>query len=353
MVRCFAFVTATLLGKKHIYRNFTSRLNYCNYKSSCKDDMQRSQRRGRPANRADQDSPTCTIAPGNSHVPITGTSSSSENNVRKRHQTDPIRARYLHSLNVASSEPPLNTSPKRNHCSSRLRSSSQIEKIPIHHEPLKDDNAKVDADLVSALSSCSLSSTSSSKDMPPTCIITRQADSTDLKYIFPAASTSPSSSTSMSPFSSSSNIFAWERTYSRQSFSSLNSMSSSFDIEDDETSTTSSKKQRGVSFDATVSIKPIPTRNEYSNRIKPYLWSTPQELQQNARRNIFEFASEHYDWQRAVEESDMYIHAETGERIHPIHVQAAAARAQRAAAATVNSSRDHFIDMSRNKAAQN
>ena len=130
-------------------------------------------------------------------------------------------------------------------------------------------------------------------------------------------------------------------------------MSSSFDIEDDETSTTSSKKQRGVSFDATVSVKPIPTRNEYSDRIKPYLWSTPQELQQNARRNIFEFASEHYDWQRAVEESDMYIHAATGERIHPIHVQAAAARAQRAAAATVNSSRDHFIDMSRNKAAQN
>lgn len=131
-------------------------------------------------------------------------------------------------------------------------------------------------------------------------------------------------------------------------------MSSSFDIEDDETSTTSSKKQRGVSFDATVSIKPIPTRNEYSDRIKPYLWSSKEELHANARRNFFEFASEHYDWQRAVEESDMYIHAETGERIHPIHVQAAAARAQRAAAAasTVNSSRDHFIDMSRNKAAQ-
>ena len=271
--------------------------------------------------------------------------------MRKRHQTDPIRARYLLSLNVASSEPPLNTSPKRNPCSSRLRSSLQIEKIPIHHEPLKDDNSKVDEDLISALSSCSLS-TSPSKDMPPTCIIMRQADSSDLKYIFPATSTSPPS-TSMSPSSSSASIFAWERTYSCQSFSSLNSMSSSFDIEDDETSTTSSKKQRGVSFDATVSIKPIPTRNEYSDRIRPYLWSTPQELQQNAHRNIFEFASEHYDWQQAVEESDMYIHAETGERIHPIHVQAAAARAQRAAAAAANSSRDHFIDMSRNKAAQN
>ena len=296
---------------------------------------------------ADRDSPT--IAQRNSHVPITSSSSSA--NVRKRHQTDPIRAKYLHSLNVASPEPPLNTSPKRNNCSSKLRSSSQIEKIPIHHEPLKDDNAKVDEDLMSALSSCSLS-TSPSKDMPPTCIITRQADSTDLKYTFPAISTtSPPSSTSMSSSSSSANIFAWERTYSRQSFSSLNSMSSSFDIEDDEASTTSSKRQRGVSFDATVSIKPIPTRNEYSDRIKPYLWSTPQELQQNARRNIFEFASEHYDWQRAVEESDMYIHAETGERIHPIHVQAAAARAQRAAA--TSSSRDHFIDMSRNKAAQN
>ena len=264
---------------------------------------------------------------------------------KKRHQSeamphaDPIRARYLHSLNVASSEPSLNTSPKR-HKIDRQPTSSQIEKIPIHHEPLKDDNAKIDPDLVSALSSCSLASLSSkeSSAMPPSCIITIQPDSTDLKYI-------PSSS--MSPPTSS--AFRWDRTYSRASLSSLYSISSSLDG-DDETSTTSSKK-RGVSFDASVSVKPIPTRNEYSDRIRPHLWTSPQEIERNARRNIFEFASEHYDWQRAVEETDMFIHAETGERVHPIHVQAAAARAQRTAAAS--RSRDHFIGMSRNKAAQN
>jgi len=251
---------------------------------------------------------------------------------------DPIRARYLHSLNVAPSEPSLNASPKR-HISDRQQTSSQIEKIPIHHEPLKDDNAKIDPDLVSALSSCSLSSLPSKESpvIPPSCIITLQPDSTDLKYIPSSSMSSPTSS-----------AFRWERTYSRSSFSSLHS-SSSFDG-DDETSTTSCKK-RGVSFDAAVSVKPIPTRNEYSDRIRPHLWTSPQEIERNARRNIFEFASEHYDWQRAVEETDMFIHAETGERVHPIHLQAAAARAQRAASAS--RSRDHFIGMSRNKAAQN
>ena len=290
--------------------------------------------------------------PGNSRLPA-NTYSYNEK-ARKRYQAapishaDPIRTRYLHSLNVASSEPCLNTPPKQNN-GHRLQSNSQIEKIPIHHEPLKDDNAKIDEDLASALSSCSLAS-STSKDTPPACVIIRQPDSTDLKYIFPVASTSPAKSSSMSPSSSSSSIFARESTYCRQSFSSLHSMASSFDdIEDDGNSTTSSRK-RGVSFDASVSVKSIPTRNEYSNRIKPYLWSSPEEIQRNARRNIFEFASEHYDWQQAVEDDGMYVHSLTGERIHPIHVQAAAARAQRGAAA--NRSRDHFIDKSRHKAAQ-
>jgi len=294
-------------------------------------------------------------SPTDSRLPVASSSFSGKAKKRRQAETmpnaDPIRTKYLHSLNVTSSETPLNTSPKRNH-SDRLRSSSHIGKIPIHHEPLKDDNAKIDADLVSAMSSCSFASSSSkeSSTMPPSCIITCQPDSTDLKYTFPAVSASPPSSLMSSSSSCSSNRFAWDRTYSRQSFSSLRSISSSSFDGDDESSTNSSKI-RGVSFNATVSVKPIPTRNEYSDRIKPYLWTSPQEIQQNVRRNIFEFASEHYDWKRAVEETDMFIHTETGERVHPIHVQAAAARAQRAAAAS--SSRDHFIGMSRNKAAQN
>lgn len=52
------------------------------------------------------------------------------------------------------------------------------------------------------------------------------------------------------------------------------------------------KKTKSISFHDDVNVVPIPMRTEYSNRVKTRLWSSVLELQQNARRNTIEFASE-------------------------------------------------------------
>lgn len=53
-----------------------------------------------------------------------------------------------------------------------------------------------------------------------------------------------------------------------------------------------SKKAKSLTFNETVEVVPIPMRNEYSNRVRSRLWSTPFELHSNAIRNSIEFASE-------------------------------------------------------------
>uniref|UniRef100_A0A6V2MXM8 Uncharacterized protein n=1 Tax=Ditylum brightwellii TaxID=49249 RepID=A0A6V2MXM8_9STRA len=83
-------------------------------------------------------------------------------------------------------------------------------------------------------------------------------------------------------------------------------------------------KDRKVSFKTTVSILPIPTRFDYSDRIKAVLWSSHQEINLNMNRNKIEFSSENWDWRQAVEDREMIICVETGERIHPVHSTLAA-----------------------------
>jgi hypothetical protein len=52
------------------------------------------------------------------------------------------------------------------------------------------------------------------------------------------------------------------------------------------------KRRKQISFVETVSVIPIPARNEYSSRVRQRLWSNATEIQQNARRNAVEFISE-------------------------------------------------------------
>jgi hypothetical protein len=77
------------------------------------------------------------------------------------------------------------------------------------------------------------------------------------------------------------------------------------------------KRGRGVSFDSSVEVHPIPCRGAYSDRIKNTLWTPPLELQENAIRNTFEFAAEGWDWKSVAEDTDMVLYE--GERIHPVH----------------------------------
>jgi hypothetical protein len=60
-------------------------------------------------------------------------------------------------------------------------------------------------------------------------------------------------------------------------------------------------------------------RTEYSNLVKERLWSSANDLYQNAVRNSIEFAAEGWNW-RTVADDDQMIQSPSGERIHPIHL---------------------------------
>jgi hypothetical protein len=64
----------------------------------------------------------------------------------------------------------------------------------------------------------------------------------------------------------------------------------------------------------------IPSRFEYSQRIRERIWTTASEIHANAARNAIEFCSENWKWENALEDHQMFIHQGNGERVHPIHV---------------------------------
>ena len=53
-----------------------------------------------------------------------------------------------------------------------------------------------------------------------------------------------------------------------------------------------SDRKTKIVFQEQVQVMPIPTRYEYSDRIKSRIWSNRMELQENAERNALEFAYE-------------------------------------------------------------
>lgn len=52
------------------------------------------------------------------------------------------------------------------------------------------------------------------------------------------------------------------------------------------------KPKKRIGFNESVSVVPIPMRNEYSSRVRARLWSNAMEIHENAARNTIEFASE-------------------------------------------------------------
>jgi hypothetical protein len=75
--------------------------------------------------------------------------------------------------------------------------------------------------------------------------------------------------------------------------------------------------RRSVTFDADVTVHPIPRFSRYSDRIRNALWTPSAEVQANAARNAFEFAAEGWNWRYVFVDEDMVLYR--GELIHPIH----------------------------------
>jgi hypothetical protein len=81
------------------------------------------------------------------------------------------------------------------------------------------------------------------------------------------------------------------------------------------------QRKTRIMFQEAVEVMPIPTRYEYSDRIKSRIWSNRHELQENAERNAVEFASEGWNWRNVTEDDGMYICSQSGELVHPIHLK--------------------------------
>lgn len=76
-----------------------------------------------------------------------------------------------------------------------------------------------------------------------------------------------------------------------------------------------------VRFNTVVSGVKIPSRNQYSRRIKQTLWRDRYELSEMVQRNTTEFHAENYDWNQVVLDEEMYLDASSGEKVHPCHVE--------------------------------
>eukprot|EP00562_Extubocellulus_spinifer_P033211 CAMPEP_0178699240 /NCGR_PEP_ID=MMETSP0699-20121125/10964_1 /TAXON_ID=265572 /ORGANISM="Extubocellulus spinifer, Strain CCMP396" /LENGTH=263 /DNA_ID=CAMNT_0020345353 /DNA_START=106 /DNA_END=897 /DNA_ORIENTATION=- len=92
-------------------------------------------------------------------------------------------------------------------------------------------------------------------------------------------------------------------------------------------------RRRRVSISNDVHVVPIPQRSEYAPIVRQRLWTSGQELYQNAARNSVEFASEGWNWRSVTEDADMLRHTITKELIHPVHLHNAMQLAQQQAAA--------------------
>ena len=66
------------------------------------------------------------------------------------------------------------------------------------------------------------------------------------------------------------------------------------------------ERKTSIAFSEDVEVMAIPTRYEYSDRIKSRIWSNRHELQENAERNALEFASEGWNWRNVTEDDGTF-----------------------------------------------
>lgn len=80
-----------------------------------------------------------------------------------------------------------------------------------------------------------------------------------------------------------------------------------------------SPRSARVQFNHVVSGVEIPSRHQYSSRIKRTMWADRAEISAMVERNSIEFESEGFDWENVVLDQDMYVNEVSGELVHPCH----------------------------------
>jgi hypothetical protein len=75
-------------------------------------------------------------------------------------------------------------------------------------------------------------------------------------------------------------------------------------------------RKASVSFDASVAVHEVPSRNAYSERVRKTIWMLEDEFNESMTRNVIEYMSEGCDPERVLEEEDFVMH--NGELVHPV-----------------------------------
>ncbi len=93
--------------------------------------------------------------------------------------------------------------------------------------------------------------------------------------------------------------------------------------EDDDQSSSSSStalsKVKGVSFNESVRVLPIPPLSHYTLEQRRNMYTNRFEVRENKLRNKKEYAFDNYDWKNCTEENSMVICPMSGNLLHPAH----------------------------------
>jgi hypothetical protein len=88
---------------------------------------------------------------------------------------------------------------------------------------------------------------------------------------------------------------------------------------DDDASTITSMKKKGVSFNESVVAHSIPHASTYTPAQRRRMYTTSMDVRQNKIRNKKEYRYDGYDWRNCTEEWEMSVCMVTGELVHPVH----------------------------------
>ena len=89
-----------------------------------------------------------------------------------------------------------------------------------------------------------------------------------------------------------------------------------WDSEDEDDISWAPQRDTRVSFQQSVTVKEIPSRDDYGADVKDRIWNSTSSINRNAARNRFEFLADGGNWRTAAEE-DTFAYLPSGELVHP------------------------------------